>query len=85
MIGGGFVGLSCALHLQRSGLRVVLLDRAVIGSASAASHGNAGSFAAYANVRVNRLGLWRELPRLLLDADSLLSIRATPHLLRMMP
>ena len=47
VIGGGFVGLSCALHLQRIGRRVVLVDRGSVGGAQSASYGNAGTMACY--------------------------------------
>ena len=42
VIGGGFVGLSCALHLQRAGHTVVLLDSAALAGPASASFGNAG-------------------------------------------
>ena len=56
VIGGGFVGLSCALHLQRVGRRVTLLDRFGAGAATSASYGNAGTMACYANVPTNNRG-----------------------------
>ena len=62
VIGGGFVGLSCALSLQRIGRRVRLLDRVPTAHHGAASYGNAGTMAVYANVPVNSPSLLRKLP-----------------------
>ena len=75
VVGGGFVGLASALHLQRIGRRVTLVDRAPVGSAAAASYGNAGTMAAYANVPVNSPTLLPKLPGLLLDESSPLSVK----------
>ena len=85
VVGGGFVGLSCALHLQRLGRRVLLLDRAAVPHAGSASHGNAGTMAVYANVPVNSPDVLRNLPRLLTDLDGPLSIKPTAHLPSMLP
>ncbi len=43
VLGAGVIGLSCALALQRAGLKVLVLDRK--GVAAEASQGNAGAFA----------------------------------------
>ena len=85
VIGGGFVGLSCALHLQRIGRRVVLVDRGSVGGAQSASYGNAGTMACYANVPTNSPSLFRKLPGMLLDPSSPLSVRVSSHLVSMMP
>jgi glycine/D-amino acid oxidase-like deaminating enzyme len=53
VLGGGFVGLSTALLLRRAGHSVVLVEAAA-GGVLGASHGNAGTFAAYACVHINR-------------------------------
>lgn len=42
VLGAGIIGVSTALHLQRRGLRVCLVDREEPGSPAAASYGNAG-------------------------------------------
>ena len=44
VVGGGFVGLSCALHLQRSGYKVTLFDSASLAGPASASFGNAGQY-----------------------------------------
>jgi D-amino-acid dehydrogenase len=41
ILGGGVIGLACALALLRSGRRVTILEKATIGSGS--SHGNCGT------------------------------------------
>ena len=76
VIGGGFVGLSAALHLQRIGRKVTLVEKAPeIAGAASASYGNAGTMAAYANVPVNSPAVLRRLPGMLMDPSSPLSIK----------
>ena len=41
VLGGGVIGLSCALHLLREGRSVTVLDQGRVGGA--ASHGNCGT------------------------------------------
>jgi glycine/D-amino acid oxidase-like deaminating enzyme len=84
VIGGGFIGLSTALLLRRAGHSVVLVD-AVAGGVRGASHGNAGTFAAYACVHINRPGLFWDVPRMLAARSSPLSLAPSPHLIRMLP
>lgn len=86
VVGGGFVGLSCALHLQRSGFDVTLMEAGpTVGGRHAASNGNAGTFAAYANIPVQRPGLWKEAPGMILSQRGALRLALHPHLLRMIP
>ena len=85
VIGGGFVGLASALHLQRIGRHVILIERTEVASAAAASYGNAGTMAAYANVPVNSPKLLGKLPSMLLDETSPLSIKPSTHLASMLP
>ena len=87
VVGGGFVGLSAALALQRAGAgHVRLLERAPGDPRRAASHGNAGTFAPYANVPVNAPGAAAAaLAMLARPEGGPLSVRLTPHLLRMVP
>ena len=66
VVGGGYVGLSTALHLQRIGRRVTLIDSSpFIGGSASCSHGNAGTMAVYANVPINSPSLFRRLPNYL--------------------
>jgi glycine/D-amino acid oxidase-like deaminating enzyme len=84
VVGGGFVGLSTALLLRRAGHSVTLIDGAA-GGVLSASHGNAGTFAAYACVHINRPGLVWDVPRMLASSKSPLSLVPSIHLLRMLP
>lgn len=73
VIGGGVVGLACALHLARAGREVVVIDPASPGTG--ASFGNAGTIADYAVQPVGTPEVLRNLPSLLFDRDSPLAIR----------
>ncbi len=42
VIGAGIVGVSCALHLQRLGASVTMIDRQEPGGVDSASYGNGG-------------------------------------------
>ena len=73
IIGAGIVGICSALSLLERGMTVRLIDRA--GPAEGASYGNAGVISPWSCVPQALPGLWRTLPRLLLEIDSPLSIR----------
>ena len=88
IIGGGFVGLSTALHLQKIGRRVTLIESSLrIGGTASCSYGNAGTMATYANVPVNSPSMlsFQKLPQMLLDDTSPLSIIPSWHLPKMIP
>ena len=72
VIGAGIVGCSCALWLQRKGLRVTLIDPDDPGSGT--SSGNAGTIAEYGCIPINSPDLLRRLPSLLFSSDSPLSL-----------
>jgi len=86
VIGAGVVGLTIALQLASDGHEVALIDPAPPGSG--ASYGNAGTIANYAVQPVGTPDVLRNLPSLLFDRTSPLSIRRaalptlTPWLLR---
>lgn len=63
VLGGGIVGVSCALELQRLGFEVTLLDRQDPGKET--SYGNAGVLARSSLMPMNNPGLWKLLPKLL--------------------
>lgn len=63
VIGGGIVGVCCALEMQRRGARVVLVDRKPPGSET--SYGNAGVFSTSSLVPFNNPALFANLPGLL--------------------
>lgn len=73
VIGAGVIGLACALRLAQDGHAVTLIDPADPGSG--ASFGNAGTIADYAVMPVGTPGVLRNLPSLLFDRASPLSIR----------
>lgn len=82
VVGAGIVGMSCALFLQQAGFRVTVVDRAPPGSQ--ASFGNAGVLATINRVPLGTPGIWRGVPRMLLDPGSPLSIRPA-YLPRLLP
>jgi D-amino-acid dehydrogenase len=73
VVGAGVVGLAVAMRVASAGREVMLIDPNEPGSG--ASFGNAGTLASYACVPVGNPGMLRNLPRLLFDADSPLSLR----------
>ncbi len=67
VVGGGIVGISCALSAQERGLSVVLCDP---GEARRrASYGNAGCISRSSLFPMSGPGLWRNLPNYLLNRD----------------
>lgn len=73
VIGAGIVGVCCGLYLQRSGLRVVLIDRQDPGLGC--SFGNAGNLTSAACVPAALPGIVRRLPAMLLDKEGPLKVR----------
>ena len=82
VIGAGIIGVSTALHLQRDGADVTLIDRADPGEG--ASWGNGGVLASCSIVPVPVPGLLRKAPGMLLDRDAPLFLRWS-HLPRLAP
>ncbi len=87
IIGGGIIGVCCALYLQEKGFRVQLIDRAG-GDDKRASFGNAGNLSPWSCVPESVPGLWKSVPGWLLDPMGPMALRlshlpwATPWLLR---
>lgn len=73
VIGAGVVGMACALRLAADGREVTILDPGTPGMG--ASYGNAGTIADYAVQPVGTPDVLRNLPSLLFDRNSPLSIR----------
>ncbi|MBP0493280.1 NAD(P)/FAD-dependent oxidoreductase [Pararoseomonas indoligenes] len=73
VIGNGIVGSCCAAWLQRDGHEVTFIDP--LGPAEATSFGNAGSLSPSACLPVGMPGMWRKVPRWLLDPLGPLSVR----------
>ena len=82
VVGAGIVGLAIALHLQREGRQVTVIDRK--GVAAEASRGNAGAFAFTDILPLASPGMLRKAPRWLLDPLGPLSI-APAYLPRIAP
>ena len=82
VLGAGIVGVSCALHLQRLGKRVVLIDREEPGEGT--SFGNAGVLARCSVVPVATPGILFRAPSMLFAADGPLFLRWS-YLPRLMP
>lgn len=73
IVGGGIIGLTIAHRLQQTNRSVMLIDPAEPGSG--ASWGNAGTIADYAIMPVASPAVLRNLPALLFNRNSPLSIR----------
>ena len=88
VIGTGIVGVCTAAWLQRDGHRIVFVDPLAPGEAC--SWGNAGSLSPSACLPVGMPGMWKHLPRWLLDPLGPLTVRwrhaprVLPWLLRML-
>lgn len=65
VIGGGIVGICTAIALAERGVPVRLIDRDAPGQG--ASMGNAGVISPFSVVPQSLPGLWRDIPRWLLD------------------
>ena len=73
IIGGGIIGLTIAHRLQQANRSVLLVDPAEPGSG--ASYGNAGTIADYAVLPIASPAIFKNLPGLLFNQNSPLSIR----------
>ncbi|MCP5082419.1 MAG: FAD-binding oxidoreductase [Alphaproteobacteria bacterium] len=72
VVGAGMVGVCCAMWLQRSGKRVVVLDKNTPGNGT--SYGNAGTYAPFGCVPINSPQLVKSLPGLLFSKSSPLNL-----------
>ncbi len=73
IIGAGAVGISSALSLLELGHDVELIDRDP--PASGASHGNAGVVSPWTCVPQSMPGLWKQVPKWLMDPEGPLVVR----------
>lgn len=73
VIGAGIVGICATLALQDKGFEVTVVDRE--GPAEATSYGNAGVISPWSCVPQSMPGLWKKVPKWLLDPEGPLSIR----------
>jgi glycine/D-amino acid oxidase-like deaminating enzyme len=89
VIGAGVVGMATALTLQREGWRVTVIDRVPPGESC--SFGNAGGIGVDHAFPVATPGMWKKIPRYLLDPLGPLALRPAhfprllPWLLRFLP
>jgi len=65
VLGAGIVGLSCAIHLQRAGLSVTLIDRGEPGCET--SFGNAGVLSRGSIMPFSTPAVWKNLHRYALN------------------
>src|SRR5579872_3879254 len=73
IVGAGIVGVSCALHLQRDGHSVTLIDQRAPGTAT--SFGNAGAIVTGAVVPLSTPCVLRDTPRILFNRASAVRLR----------
>jgi len=73
VIGAGIVGICTALALQEKDFEVSIIDRDA--PAEGASHGNAGVISPWSCVPQSLPGLWKNVPKWLLDPEGPLSVR----------
>ena len=72
IVGAGIVGICSAYFLKKSGFEVTLIDREEPGTMT--SYGHACTFADYASIPVNSPKLFKQIPIMLLNKNSPLSV-----------
>lgn len=76
VIGCGVVGVIAALELLRAGHAVTMIDPADPGGEQAASFGNAGFLSVQSVLPPSEPGVWKQVPKYVLDPLGPLAIRA---------
>lgn len=84
VIGAGAVGVISAIELLKAGYRVTLIEPGRPGGEQAASYGNAGWLSCQSVIPTSTPGMWKKVPRFLLDPLGPLAIR-WPYLPRVAP
>jgi len=82
VLGGGIIGICCALNLRQRGFEVTLIDRDEPGQG--ASMGNAGVISPWSVTPQSMPGLWRKIPAWLLKSDGPVAVKAR-YLPRLLP
>jgi D-amino-acid dehydrogenase len=75
VIGGGVVGLACAIELLRDGNAVSIIEPGTPGSEQAASYGNGTLLNPSSVIPMSAPGLWKKVPGYLMDPLGPLTIR----------
>ena len=75
VIGGGIVGISCALFLQRDGWAVTVIDPVEPGAPDQTSYGNAGAISSSSVMPTALPGVIKQVPKMLLDPTGPLAIQ----------
>ncbi len=83
VIGGGIIGVCCAIELLRDGHAVMLLEPAALGGPQQASFGNGAWLSPASVVPTSLPGTWKKVPGYLMDPLGPLAIkwRYLPRLL----
>jgi D-amino-acid dehydrogenase len=84
VIGGGVVGLACAVELLRDGHAVTIVEPGTPGAEQAASYGNGTLLNPSSVIPMSSPGLWRKVPGYLMDPLGPLTIRWS-YLPRLLP
>lgn len=84
IVGAGIIGVSTAIWLRRSGIRVTLIDSELPGSKKSTSYGNAGVLAACSVAPVTAPGMILKSPKMLFDPNFPLFLRWA-YLPKLMP
>jgi D-amino-acid dehydrogenase len=75
VIGGGVVGLACAVELLRDGHAVSIIEPGTPGGEQAASYGNGTLLNPSSVIPMSAPGLWKKVPGYLMDPLGPLTIR----------
>jgi D-amino-acid dehydrogenase len=84
VIGGGVVGLACAIELLRDGETVTIVEPGSPGGEQAASYGNGTLLNPSSVIPMSSPGLWKKVPGYLMDPLGPLTIRWS-YLPRLLP
>ncbi|WP_407174470.1 NAD(P)/FAD-dependent oxidoreductase [Bradyrhizobium sp. STM 3562] len=84
IIGAGAVGVISAIEALRDGHRVTLIDPGEPGGTQAASYGNAGWLSSHSVIPPAEPGVWKKVPKYLMDPLGPLAIRWS-YLPRVLP
>lgn len=82
IIGGGIIGIATAAILSEHGYQVTVIDRS--GICEETSSGNAGAFAFTDVLPIASKGIWKKLPKWMMDPLGPFTIRPT-YLPKLMP